>query len=134
MSHDLNEIQVELAESQHLEEREREALELERFAAMVDRWLLREKTKTLSKIYSDRSAGASAGGMASAINKDDAILRALKKYKSLNPDDKMTKACRCIVDEGGLCYENENKLLARLSRMGRRMSPSKRPRDIYDSL
>ncbi len=77
---------------------------------------------------------ATSGGLAAAVNTDGAILSALSAYKVKHPGHTMTTAVTNIVDKGTLQYANYDKLLARLSSMGKRMNPPKRPTQIYADL
>jgi uncharacterized Zn finger protein (UPF0148 family) len=74
------------------------------------------------------------GGFAAAVNKDDDIFRVLREYKRAHPWHKMTAACEKTVAARLLDYSNRAKLLARLSRIGKRMNPVKSPSQIYAEL
>jgi hypothetical protein len=74
------------------------------------------------------------GGIAAAVNKDDDIFRVLREYKRTHPWHKMTAACEKIVDARLLDYSNREKLIKRLSDIGKRMNPVKSPSQIYAEL
>jgi len=84
----------------------------------------------------DRDSAAKKGGHASARYKDDAILEALRRHKHEpgNADHTMTSAITALINNGTLNYSDTDKVIKRLSSIGKRMEPPKRPKDIYASL
>jgi len=81
-----------------------------------------------------RRDDGTTGGLLAARNKDGDILTALLKYKRRNPTYSMTTCCVALVKSGELKYRDSDKLIDRLSRMGKRMTPPMTPKQLYEGL
>jgi uncharacterized Zn finger protein (UPF0148 family) len=103
-------------------------------ATTYERRLLEPDAKRGRKQQANQKTISPLGGFAAAPNKDDDIFRVLREYKRAHPWHKMTAACEKTVDAGSLAYSNREKLIKRLSDIGKRMTPAKSPSEIYASL
>ena len=95
---------------------------------------LEPDAKKERKQQANRETISPSGGLAAAKNKEDDIFRVLREYKRTHPWHKMTAACEKIVDARLLDYSNREKLIKRLSDIGKRMNPVKSPSQIYAEL
>ena len=86
------------------------------------------------KQKANRKTISPLGGIAAALNKEADIFRVLREYKGKHQHHTMTTACANIVNAGTLAYSNREKLIKRLSDIGKRMNPVKSPSQIYAEL